>query len=246
MRALGHIRDDERPAGLVHHEHLVGGVFVPESVTLPARIDDQQGQSCTGSIALNVETWCQARGIPCARVSRRFTYTVGRQLGNPDGPIVDVGASPGTVVLGARQVGVVSEAAWPSDDLGVINEPVDFFSLERAVEFRVKDIAAIEEDGEARVAAIRQALAASYPVAFGMYVDDAFEGWRGEDVYTGRGGGGGHCVRAIGFAPGKVLVANSWSEQWGFGGFCWMSDAFIGSQHCFDFYITSVAKAVHE
>ncbi len=245
MRALGHIRDDERPAGVVHPDHLVGGIFVPESVTLPARIDDQQGQSCTGSYALLVESFCAARGIPCDPVSRRFTYTLGRQLVNPGVAIVDVGARPSAVVDGMRTFGVVPEPVCPSGDLANINEPLDFFALERALTFRVKDIAVIEDEGEARCAAIRQALAASYPVGMGIYVDDAFEGWRGEDVYDGNGGGGGHALRIVGYKPGAFLIANSWSaESWGFRGFCWMSDRFIGGPNVFDVYALNFAAAV--
>lgn len=245
MRALGHIRDDERPAGIVHHEHLVGGVFVPESVTLPARIDDQQGQSCTGSYGLLVESFCAARGIACDPVSRRFTYTLGRELANPDAAIVDVGARPSAVVDGLRTFGVVPELVWPSGDLANINEPLDFFSLEKALTFRVNDIAVIEEDGEARCAAIRQALAAGFPVALGMYTDSAFESWRGEGVYDGNGGGGGHAVRICAYrGDGAFGLYNSWGPFWGLDGMAWVSPRFIGGPNVFDAYLMSFAPAV--
>lgn len=245
MRALGHIRDDERPAGLVHHEHLVGGVFVPESVTLPARIDDQQGQSCTGSYALLVESFCAARGIACDPVSRRFTYTLGRQLGG--GELRDVGARPRDIVSGMRDVGIVAEATCPSGDLAQINNPVEFFAIERAITYRVKNIAVIEEDGEARCAAIRQALAAGFPVALGLYTDPAFEAWRGDGVYDGNGGGGGHAVRVCAYrGDGAFGLFNSWGPYWGLDGMAWVSPRFIGGPNVFDAYLMSFAPSVHE
>lgn len=248
MRALGHIRDERRPEGVVHHDRLVGGTFVPDSVTLPARIDDQQGQSCTGSYGLLVETWTAARGIPCDPVSRRFTYTLGRQLGGSaqDG-LRDVGARPRDIVQGLREVGAVAEATCPSGDLAQINEPVSFFELEKAVTYRVKDIAVIEEDGEARCAAIRQALAAGFPVALGLYVDPGFEGWRGDGVYDGNGGGGGHAVRICSYrGDGAFGLYNSWGPLWGLDGMAWVSPRFIGGPNVFDAYLMSFAAAVHE
>lgn len=248
MRPKGHIRDVERPAGLVHHSHLVGAVQVPDTAMLPARIDDQQCQDCTGSYGLLVESFNAARGIPCEPVSRRFTYTLGRELAHPGAPLRDLGANPASVVNGMRAFGVVPESVCPGDDPTVINEPTAFYGLEVACTFQVTGIAVIEEDGAARCAAIRQAIAAGFPVGIALDVDASFENWSSDTVYTGPLGPslGGHAVRIVGFRPGAFWLINSWSTSWGFGGGAWISDKAIGSAQFYDPYALNFAPAVHQ
>lgn len=247
MRPKGHIRDTSPPFDLTPHAHLVGDVVVPPTAMMPARIDDQQGSSCTGSYPMLVESWCAWRGIPCDPVSRRFGYTLGREIANPNAQLVDGGTNPAAVVEGMRRIGVSPEAAWPSGDLAKINERLDFFSEEVACTFQVTQIAVIEEDGDARCAAIRRAIAAGFPVGFAMDVDDAFEAWNSDAVYTGPTGPslGNHALRIVGYRPCAFRVANSWGTSFGDGGFIWIADSFIGSDKCFDFYALNFAPAVH-
>lgn len=247
MRPLGHIPDTRRPVGSVHHSALVGAVVVPPTALVPYVVDDQGGQDCTGSYGKLVESWAAARGLPCAPVSRRFTYTLGRMTGDPQGRLADVGAQPADVVDGMRTFGVVPETAWPGDDPTVINAPCDLFALELATTFRVDQIAPIEDAGDTRCTAMRTALAAGFPVGVGMCVDALFESWAGGMVYDGPTGPslGGHAVRICGYRPGAFLLVNSWGAMWGDAGCAWVSDAFIGSGAVFDPYILSFAKAVH-
>lgn len=234
----------------VHHSQLVGAVQVPPAVELPSPADYQTAQDCTGSYGKLVETWCAARGLECARVSRRFTYSLGRELDAPMQTLKDEGADPVKVIEGLRRFGVVPESIVPGDSPVVINNDVDFVALETARTWRIADggIAAITDVGPARCAAIRQALAAQYPVGFCMYVDDGFEQWTGEATFTALTGPilGGHCVRAVGFRPGAFLIQNSW-EGWGFGeSRGWISDEFIGGPAAFSFYALNFAPVVTE
>lgn len=246
-RPKGHVRDDLRPPRLTPHAHLVGNIHVPPTAMLPARIDDQKCQDCTGSYALLVESWCGARGIPCEPVSRRFSYTLGRELAAPGQPLRDLGANPASVIDGMRAFGIVPERVCPGDDPEIINDPVDFFSIEVACTFQVSQITVIEEDGAARCAAIRQAIAAGFPVGFACSVDIDFENWSSDAVYTGPTGPsqGNHALRCIGMRPGALRVANSWGTGWGDGGYIWISDSFMGGSMAFDFYALAFAPTPH-
>ena len=244
---LGHIRDIV-PHRLARRVGVSPGdaAGLPPSVSLPTAIDSQSGQDCTGSYGKLVEPWCAARGITCAPISRRFAYTLGREitLADPTAPLVDFGANPADVIEGMRTFGVVPEAAYPGDDATVINLRIPFGTLEAT--WTVSDIVSIMGAGAGRCAAIRAQLAQSNPVGFGMSVDAAYEGLTAGSVYTASQGPslGGHAQRIVGYRPGAFLVANSWGTGWADAGFGWLADEWIGGDECFDFYSLQFAPAV--
>jgi len=254
IRLLGHIRDTApHPLAIPIARLLGAGVAIPDSIELPAEIDLQKGQDCTGSYGKSVETWCAARGIPCAPISRRFTYTLGREItmANPSAVLVDDGAIPADVVEGMRVFGVVPESAFPGDDANVINERIAFGTLEAS--WRVTDIAAIAEVGEARVQAVRAALAHLYPVPYGQQIDDAYAYLANGAVYSGPKGKitGGHAQRIVGYRPGPTpgswvfKVAGSWGTDFADAGFAWIDGSVIGNPElCYDLYALHVAPTV--
>ena len=75
--------------------------------------------------------------------------------------------------------------------------------------------------------AVRASLATGWPVAFAMYVDDAYERLDGSATWTGRTGAtiGGHAQLVVGsYANGDFLVLNSWGD-WGAGGYARFTEA---------------------
>jgi len=40
---------------------------------------------------------------------------------------------------------------------------------------------------------------------------------------------GGHCMRAMGYTSTHLVVANSWSADWGDKGFCYLPKAYCTS-----------------
>jgi Papain family cysteine protease len=86
-------------------------------------------------------------------------------------------------------------------------------------------------DGYSRVApgdllALRASIASNQPLAFGMQVPDAIYGLNASnDVLRPNGAGGGHAMALVGFNDAQRMfkVINSWSTQWGAGGFCRIS-----------------------
>lgn len=248
LTLLGHIRDEAAHplAGAI--EALLarqaagprGAVRADVSdgeVRLPARIDQQRAQDCSGSYGLLAETWCAARGLACPTISRRFTYTLGRQLaaGVVGQAIADAGAQPALVVEGMRRIGVAPESACPGDGPDVINTQLDFTQLEIA--WRVEAIAAVTAAGAARCAALRAALDAAFPLGFGMDLTQGYASVGTSGLYVPAGKvAGGHAQRIVGYRAGAFLVANSWGTTWGQEGFAWLTDEQIGGASCYDFY----------
>lgn len=101
----------------------------------------------------------------------------------------------------------------------------------------------IDAVGSSRAAAVRAALAAGYPVVFGTRVSQAF-------LNAGPSSGvlhpepdprkwvGGHamCIVACDLA-GNFVVVNSWSTNWGEGGFGTLSEEFITWIGAEDFWV---------
>jgi hypothetical protein len=70
-------------------------------------------------------------------------------------------------------------------------------------------------------------LASKYPVLIGATVGDSFQGHRGRESFRlppGPVQGSGHAMTAIGYDDDKnaMLVLNSWSTDWGDGGYGWI------------------------
>jgi C1A family cysteine protease len=73
---------------------------------------------------------------------------------------------------------------------------------------------------------IRAVLSAGYPVVFGFSVAQNFM-TTGPDGMVPRGAGaiiGGHCTSIVGHDDGisRGKIRNSWSQNWGKGGYAWM------------------------
>lgn len=80
---------------------------------------------------------------------------------------------------------------------------------------------------------VKSHLASGFPVLIGMKVSKSFQLHRGSGVYSRPGGEndlGGHAMCVVGYnnQKGAFKFINSWSDQWGFGGFAWVSfDSFL-------------------
>jgi hypothetical protein len=76
-------------------------------------------------------------------------------------------------------------------------------------------------------AEVKSHIASGFPVAIGMYIDDAFEALGPGQTYTGHSGQerGGHALVVTGYddSRGAFKVINSWGTHWGDNGFGWIS-----------------------
>ena len=83
--------------------------------------------------------------------------------------------------------------------------------------------------GDAKVEFSKAALAAGLPIVFGATVDEAYKVLEEWEPHSFDGPiAGGHAQFALGYDAQGIIVQNSWSYDWGVGGFailswdCWV------------------------
>lgn len=104
---------------------------------------------------------------------------------------------------------------------------------------------AITVAGPDRLTQIRQALTAGHAVVFGTQVSNDF--CRGildpvaEPPPDASAWAGGHCLLAIGHDDtGRFKILNSWSADFGQGGWCWFSSEYMAASFTGDLWIAQV------
>ena len=90
--------------------------------------------------------------------------------------------------------------------------------------------------------ALKFAICEGYPIAFGSMLCENFENFDENGVIPLPSGNmvGGHAMLIIGYQDDTKLfkVLNSWSANWGLGGFCFMRyEHVLNSEFCFDFFV---------
>lgn len=181
--------------------------------------DQLRTSSCVGN-AFSTSVFLRAAflGRPILRPSRAAIYAIGRLVEVPYTKLTDDGSRPSSAALGMQQYGLVAESRWSLDET-TINEapPEDVF--QHALDATVGSYYRIAP-GEGCALAIRQALLTGYMPTFAMPVDRAYEDYDGTGIYPGVTGKslGGHMQCVVGFGPGYLLVAGSWSDTWGLQG----------------------------
>jgi len=143
--------------------------------------------------------------------------------------------------------GVASKAVVPYTDLGNCEQSnIDPSWNEDARKHKIKYYRKIDNTATS----IKQALANKMPVVLGAKLDDSFMQWNSETVYqfaTTTDAVGIHSYHAmciIGYdntklPRGAFKVVNSWSEQWGAGGYIWVDYDFMINGFSFgkNFYV---------
>lgn len=141
---------------------------------------------------------------------------------------VNGGSDNGAVVSDAldalRQNGVCLESTVPPGVWQRRRFPKGW--EQEARRFRIRDAFAVRDFD-----AIGTAILLGYPVSFGVDIGRQFEPDGRGIVPDQRGGGGGHCMAAIGLArfDGRwhFCVQNSWGDDWGKGGMCYMPESYF-------------------
>ena len=153
-------------------------------------------------------------------LSRLFVYFNERVV---EGTVrQDSGAQLRDGIKVLASVGACAEPLFPYKIEAFSVKPVPEAFVD-AANRRITAYAQVEQS----VAGLKQALASGYPVAFGFIVFDSFES---EEVATSgmlqlphphETNQGGHAVLMVGYddADQTFLVRNSWSADWGIGGY---------------------------
>ena len=131
--------------------------------------------------------------------------------------------------------GVATKAAVPYENLGNCSQSLlDPAWNADAAKHKIKYYRKLDTD----VTTIKQALAAKMPVILGAKLDDSFMAWNSETVYQNAtttdqvGIHSYHAMCIVGYdnnrgPRGAFKVVNSWSKQWGAGGFIWVDYNFM-------------------
>jgi C1A family cysteine protease len=164
-------------------------------------------------------------------VSRMFIYYNARDIGGIDG---DNGSVIADAIEGIRQHGACAEETWPFELSEVNSEPSEDAYAE-ASEFVVEDMQLVPM----ALDAWKTALAEGYPIIFGISLYESFDQQRKRGVVplptpneVSRASHGGHAMLCVGYSdPDKVfIVRNSWGEDWGDNGYCYIPYAYLISE----------------
>jgi C1A family cysteine protease len=250
-RGTGYKRDrhDDRDAKHAFDRRALSS-FVPPAVSLRRFVISVLNQGRTSSCVAHA--WEQ--GIRTATFyanprmdpstiplgSRLFGYFNARAQDHDQK--VDAGTYLRSYAAGRIQVGCPVEAVWPFNPLKVNSNPPPR-AYHAAFDYRgLRGYHRITELGEARLLAIRAAIAAGLPVVFGTLIDTAFAELTGPEarIPNPARSRGRHAMCIVGYRAGWFLIVNSWGTEWGDGGFAWLPEAMIASAESTDFWVVSV------
>lgn len=222
-------------------------IVARDMVPLVDHVRDQTITSCCVGFAFARALDIRARleGIPNPYPSAQAIYTIAR-LKSGSRNLIDHGCMPADAADGLQMFGVVDEKRWRFDE-GHINDALPWDVLQAGADCQVQGCYRIEPFGQARIDQVRAVLEQGYPVSFGMSVDATYEQWAGGDAYNGPVGPslGGHMQTLIYdkslVGKPEFRVVGSWSG-WGEGpGLARVTEGFLGSSFCTDFYTVTLA-----
>ena len=199
--------------------------------TGPPHLDQGQLGSCTahGSLGAFRELLIKS-GTPDIELARLQLYYDTRAV---EGTIQsDAGGEIRDVIKCLAKTGVAPETLWPYDITKFSKRPpAPVYKAARA------DLAVQYLRVAVSATAIKQALSQGFPVIIGISVYQSFES--DEVARTGivpipaqaEQQIGGHCMYVVGYGqkPGYFTVRNSWGNNWGDGGDCYIPEAYLGN-----------------
>ncbi len=176
-------------------------------------------------------------------LSRLFIYWNARNLANPPIYNVDKGSSIRLAFDSIARYGVPSEKTYPYI-FSKVNDRPTILSYREAIKNRISKFYRIDGKGDVRILQIMQALSAGYPVVFGTKVTESFKQVKSDAIVFYPNGGwiGGHAMVIVGWSESKQAfeVRNSWGEDWGVKGYCWMDKGYITASVTADIWVPTV------
>jgi C1A family cysteine protease len=208
------------------------------SKKLPPRVDlrkqmspvEQQGEtnSCVANAVAGAYEYLmlQHKGENYD-VSRLFIYYNARYMDEEAEKITDDGSFICYAIDGLREYGACSEETWKFDEEMVDEEPSEEAYTE-ASQFLVEEVENIPLD----LNAWKSALAEGNPIIFGISTFQSFDSHRKPGLVptpttkeATREEHGGHAMLCVGYSDKDevFIVRNSWGEDWGDEGYCYIS-----------------------
>lgn len=163
-------------------------------------------------------------------MSRMFMWWNGRREMSPDQSSNPESGCYNRLILDSlARFGTASEVTWPYIVENATRRP-SLKAFREAVGYVCGNYYAITGLGSARKAALITALTNKHPVVFGTVVEKPFLEYTGGIVpVPSTEIIGLHAMAIVGYDSTKAAfhVRNSWSQYWGEGGYCWLSEEYI-------------------
>ncbi len=200
---------------------------------LPAKVDlraymtpvENQGNSnsCTANAMAGAYEYLANRMLGQSEdVSRLFIYYNAREF---DGdPAQDEGTYLKSCIKVLRKYGACSENTWSFDLNQILAQPPKA-AYQEAANFIVEEAARVEID----LHAMRECLSEGYPFAFGLQLFSSFQQAGSTGLVPmpdpdNEKHDGGHAMLCVGYSDADqvFIVRNSWGEDWGEAGYCYI------------------------
>jgi C1A family cysteine protease len=174
-------------------------------------------------------------------LSRLFIYWNARNLDTPSSN-EDKGSRIRLALDAMARYGAPSEKTYPYD-MAKVNERPTILAYREAIKNRISKFYKISEE-DVRVEQIKQAISCGNPVIFGTKITNSFRTVNDDSIIMKPEDGwiGAHCMCIVGWSEDRQAfeIRNSWGENWGVKGYCWMDKEYIASNVTTDIWAATL------
>jgi hypothetical protein len=188
------------------------------------------------AIAQAVHVWLKSGKNVDEWISTLFGYWNTLKL---QGSIVDAGCQPRIALQVLTQAGFCGNALWPFIESMVLQQPApDAYTAANDNKATSSSFYVIDSSGDQKIADIKTAIAAGYPVIYGSPVDAMYEGYNGGIMAVPNGTPvGSHQRCLVAYTSDYVVEANSWGTGWGETGLARISWEICTWNQASDFWV---------
>lgn len=199
--------------------------------TYMTSVEKQVGNSCVANAFAGAYEYLAKRHLgDAADVSRLFIYYNARAESGKEGE--DAGSYMHAAIEALKKYGACSEEVWENFEDMILEEPTED-AYEQASQFTVSEAEYIETDLDLW----KETLAEGYPIAFALNTFDSFD-----EASSNKGKvpmprstdniretHGWHAMLCVGYSDRdkRFIVRNSWSDDWGDNGYCYIPYKYI-------------------
>lgn len=140
-----------------------------------------------------------------------------------------------------KRLGVCKEETWKYDEDNVFAQP-PISAYKEGNDNTIEEFYRINSTDQTRINEIKLAILADHPVVFGTAVSEDFiyntnpnKVWSKPDKIYGY-----HAMIIVGFKDDNFYIRNSWSQNWGDNGHCWMDKNYLTWSNTTDLYVPTL------